>query len=100
VQESIDSSDYRGYTDLTGIEGRYDITKSWDVGLRGSLLHSWGLNQKSYGSQASVGYTAAKNLWVSIGYNFEGFKDRDFSRRVHEPGILRQAQDEVRHLRC
>jgi uncharacterized repeat protein (TIGR01451 family) len=80
VQEAIEKDDYRGYTDLTGIEGRYDITKSWDVGLRVSMLHSWGLDQKSYGSQASVGYTAAKNLWVSIGYNFEGFKDRDFSR--------------------
>jgi hypothetical protein len=80
VRETIDQNDYRGYTDLTGIEGRYDLTRSWDVGLRGSLLHSWGLNQKSYGSQASVGYTAAKNLWISMGYNFEGFKDRDFSR--------------------
>ena len=79
VRETIDQNDYRGYTDLTGIEGRYDLTRSWDVGLRGSLLHSWGLNQKSYGSQASVGYTAAKNLWISMGYNFEGFKDRDFS---------------------
>jgi hypothetical protein len=80
VQETIDQDDYRGYTDLIGIEGRYDITTSWDVGLRASMLHSWGLDQKSYGSQASVGYNAAKNLWISIGYNFEGFNDRDFSR--------------------
>ena len=27
VSETIEKNDYRGYTDLTGIEGRYDITK-------------------------------------------------------------------------
>ena len=40
VLETIDESDYRGYTDLIGLEGRYDITKTWDAGLRGMRLHS------------------------------------------------------------
>ncbi len=35
VAETIDQDDYRGYTDLTGIECRYDLTKTWDVGVRG-----------------------------------------------------------------
>jgi opacity protein-like surface antigen len=44
------------------------------------LLHSWSLNQEKYGTGASVGFNAAKNIWISVGYNFIGFKDRDFSR--------------------
>lgn len=79
VKEKIDQNDYRGYTDLTGLEGRYDLTKTWDIGLRGLMLHSWAIDQTRYGSGVSVGYHAAKNLWISLGYNLTGFTDRDFS---------------------
>jgi len=51
-----------------------------DVGLRASMLHSWSLDQIDYGTSASVGFNAGKNIWISVGYNFSGFKDRDFSR--------------------
>jgi len=79
VLETIDGRDYSGYTDLMGIEGRYDLTKDWDVGLRGSLLHSWNTSQFTYGTGASIGYNVMQNAWVSIGYNFAGFTDKDFS---------------------
>ncbi len=80
VGETIEQHDYHGYTDLTGIEYRYDVTKKWDIGIRGSRLHSWALHQADYGTNASIGFTAAKNLWISVGYNFSGFTDRDFSK--------------------
>ncbi|MBI5562233.1 MAG: OmpA family protein [Deltaproteobacteria bacterium] len=80
VAETIDKSDYTGYTDLIGIEGRYDVTQKWDVGIRTSVLHSWYGAQYRYCTGASVGYNFAKNVWVSAGYNFTGFKDKDFSK--------------------
>lgn len=79
VNETIDDCDYSGYTDLSGLEGRYDLTKKWDVGLTGKVLHSWAAKQMQYGSGASLGYNLVKNAWISVGYNFLGFKDRDFS---------------------
>jgi uncharacterized repeat protein (TIGR01451 family) len=79
VLETIDGTDYSGYTDLVGIEGRYDLTKKWDVGLRGSVLHSWNANQLNYSAGPSVGYNVVKNAWISLGYNFVGFTDKDFS---------------------
>ncbi len=79
VLEQIDALDYSGYTDLVGIEGRYDITTEWDIGLRGSLLHSWASNQFAYSFGPSVGYNVMQNAWISVGYNLAGFKDRDFS---------------------
>ena len=80
VQETMDRNDYSGYTDLAGLEGRYDVTKKWDIGLRGKVLHSWSADQLQYGLGASVGYSLVKNVWLSVGYNFTGFTDRDFSR--------------------
>ena len=79
VQEQIDSSDYAGYTDIIGIEGRYDLNKDWDIGLDSSILHSWNSSQFDYSDGISVGYNLMQNVWVSLGYNLTGFKDRDFS---------------------
>jgi hypothetical protein len=80
VSETIEGDDYSGYTDLTGLEARYDITPKWDVGARGSVLHSWASDQTDYVAGVSTGYHIAQNMWFSVGYNFLGFKDRDFSR--------------------
>jgi len=79
AMETIDNVRYSAFTDLVGVEGRYDLTKTWDVGVRGSILHSWGLGQAQYGSGISVGYNVMKNAWVSVGYNLTGFSDQDFS---------------------
>lgn len=77
--ETIDGTDYSGYTDLIGVEGRYDLTKEWDAGLRGSVLHSWNASQIKYSAGPSVGYNVVKNAWISLGYNVVGFTDKDFS---------------------
>lgn len=80
VQETIEGTDYSGYTDLIGAEGRYDINKDWDIGLHGSILHSWNASVFDYSSGMSVGYNIATNAWLSLGYNLAGFDDKDFSQ--------------------
>ncbi|MBI4826557.1 MAG: DUF11 domain-containing protein [Nitrospirae bacterium] len=79
VRDTFDGASYSGFTDLTGIETRHDITKRWDIGARGSLLHSWNSDQYDYSAGASIGCNVVKNAWISLGYNFAGFIDRDFS---------------------
>jgi len=79
VLEQIDENDYRGFTDLIGVEGRYNLTQAWDIGLRGSILHTWEMKQLSYSFGPSVGYNLMKNAWLSLGYNLLGFHDKDFS---------------------
>lgn len=79
VQEKIDESEYSGYTDFIGIEGRYDLNKDWDIGLNSSIMHSWNSSQFDYCNGMSVGYNVMKNAWLSVGYNLTGFKDKDFS---------------------
>jgi uncharacterized repeat protein (TIGR01451 family) len=80
VRETIDGDDFSGFTDLYGMEGRYDLTERWDVGVRGSALHSWSSGLFDYSSGISVGCNVVENVWVSAGYNFIGFQDEDFSR--------------------
>lgn len=47
--------------------------------MLGSLLHSWSGGHIGFGSRASVGCNVAPNAWISLGYNFIGFEDEDFS---------------------
>ena len=76
---TFEDSGYSGYTDLIGAEYRRDLGERWDIGVHANILDSRELNQtqKSYG--ISVGLNAARNTWVSLGYNWEGFRDDDFT---------------------
>jgi hypothetical protein len=79
LTEAVEGTDYSGFTDLIGVEGRYDLTSKWDLGVKGSLLHSWQSRQLSGCSGVSLGYNVMENAWVSLGYNLTGFSDQDFS---------------------
>ena len=79
VLATFDDADYQGFTDLMGLEVRYDIGRRWDLGCQASMLHAWSAGQYDYGSGLSVGYSPAKNIWLSLGYNFSGYRDDDFS---------------------
>ncbi len=76
--ENIDGIEYSGITGLYGVEYRHDIGPTWDAGVRGAVLHSMKSNVYRYSTGISVGYNVLKNMWVSVGYNFVGFKDDDF----------------------
>jgi nucleoid-associated protein YgaU len=80
VRDDIEGDYYGGYTDLTGMEIRYDLHDRWDVGLRASMLHSWEAKDFDYSTGASVGVNVFDNAWLSVGYNFLGFEDEDFSK--------------------
>lgn len=69
-----------GYLDLWGAEWRYDFPGRFDVGLQGAWYRSpkFGIEEVSAG--VDLGVTLGTNLWLSIGYNFDGFQDDDFSR--------------------
>jgi len=79
IDERIKQQNYNSFTDLAGFESRYDLTKNWDIGLHGSVLRAQKLNHYDYSSGISIGHSVAKNIWVSLGYNFTGFRDEDFS---------------------
>jgi hypothetical protein len=79
VSESFGVGDFSGYTDLIGGEMRYDLTPHWDLGAHGKLLTSWTYKQRSSSAGIDLGYSPVKNLWLSAGYNFTGFTDKDFS---------------------
>ncbi len=80
LRETIGGENHSGRAQLWGLEGRYDLTSRWDLGLHGALLQVPGAGQSEYSSGASIGHSFADNVWMSLGYNVSGFHDEAFSR--------------------
>jgi uncharacterized repeat protein (TIGR01451 family) len=79
ARSTFDGVAYDGYSDLVGLDLRRDLNRRYDVGLHGTVLHSWDAQVAEYSVGIDVGVSFAKNVWISFGYNLTGFDDRDFS---------------------
>ena len=79
VRSLVGNDSYTGYTDVIGAGMRRDLNKRWDVGVHADMLHSWETDVSTFGWGVDVGVTVFDNVWISMGYNFAGFRDDDFS---------------------
>ncbi len=79
VVSTFDTEKYTGYSDLIGLDVRRTLTQRFDLGLHGAMLHSWESDVMEHSVGLDVGVTFARNIWVSLGYNFAGFSDDDFA---------------------
>ena len=65
----------------------YDFSERWDLGLIASTLFMEGFESQQYGLGLEAGYQLTRNLWLSAGYNFFGFKDEDLDEEdASNPG--------------
>jgi uncharacterized repeat protein (TIGR01451 family) len=55
----------------------WDVTERFDVGLNASLMEDIKSRATNYGMGVEAGYMVKENLWVTIGYNFFGYKEPD-----------------------
>ncbi|HEX7236918.1 MAG TPA: hypothetical protein VF405_08155, partial [Gammaproteobacteria bacterium] len=78
AKSTIEGERYSGWSKLLGFDGRRDLTPKLDLGGHLTWLDSQagGTTQRSAGFD--FGISAARNVWISIGYNFEGFSDDHF----------------------
>ena len=78
VRSEFDGDGYTGYTDLFGVDYRRGLGERWDAGANASVYHSYQSKVLDYGLGVDVGYNFGRNVWLTLGYNFLGFDDRDF----------------------
>ena len=79
VIDRFDTEEYSGVTTLLGSEFRHDISDVFDVGVHANTLYSGNSGVMKYSTGVSLGWNMKRNIWLSVGYNFDGFEDRDFS---------------------
>jgi hypothetical protein len=78
VVTNVNDLEFSGVTDFIGAHYRHDLGKQWDIGVQTSALRSLNANNQRYSYGLSVGYSPIRDLWLELGYNFEGFSDDDF----------------------
>jgi uncharacterized repeat protein (TIGR01451 family) len=78
AKSTIDGEQYSGWSKLLGLDARRELTAVLDIGGHATWLdaEAAGTTQRSAGFD--FGINAARNVWISIGYNFEGFSDDHF----------------------
>jgi hypothetical protein len=64
---------------LLGSRITYDISQRFDLGAIGSVLTSNTGHAKQYAYGLEAGVATARNLWLSLGYNWSGFSDDDLT---------------------
>ncbi len=83
VMSTFEDERYSGISDMFGVDLRRQLTSRFDLGVHAAALHSWESDVLDYSTGFDVGTTFAKNIWISLGYNFAGFRDSDFSASRH-----------------
>lgn len=79
LQEDSGGIDSNSTTHLLSARVTHDLGKRWDVGAMVSTLFSGDAGGSQYGLGAEAGYLLKENIWISAGYNFFGFKDKDLA---------------------
>ncbi|MFD1950959.1 hypothetical protein ACFSGX_09295 [Sphingomonas arantia] len=69
---------YDGFIQVVGFELRRDIGTRFDIGLQGSVQHALTRNVVAFAGGPTVGVSPATDMWVTVGYNVAGYRDRDF----------------------
>ena len=83
VKESVKYFDYKGLTQLFGVDTHYDLTKNWELGMQGSILYAQSANNMDYGFGLYSGHNLFDNMVLTLGYNWKGFDDQDFSLQTY-----------------
>ena len=77
--ETIQGDTWSGLTDLLGMYVIYDVNESWDVTMQAAALRVRHLGNYQPTAGFALGYNMFENFWLSMGYNFVGFYDQDFT---------------------
>ena len=78
VKTDLLGQELSSWTHLLGAETRYDVTEWLDIGARAQMMKTSGTDSVSYSYGPNVGVSPVDNVWISAGYNVEGYSDDDF----------------------
>ncbi len=78
VFDKYEGDELKGWSNVFGADIRFDLSKTFDLGLSGTVRQNPGGRAISYAGGPSLGISPAKNTYISVGYNVVGFTDRDF----------------------
>lgn len=77
--DRFEGFDLSGTALLAGGEARIGVGEKFEIGVVGTVRANLEDDVTSYSFGPQVGFTPAKGMLLTVGYNIEGFHDEDFS---------------------
>jgi uncharacterized repeat protein (TIGR01451 family) len=79
VFDRVGADDIEGWSNLVGLDARWDLSETFDAGLSGTVRQSAGGKAISYAGGPAVGISPFKGGYIQVGYNVLGFHDADYA---------------------
>ena len=79
VFDRVGADDIKGWSNLVGLDARWDLSQTFDVGVSGTVRQSSGARAFSYAGGPAVGISPFKGGYIQVGYNVLGFGDADYA---------------------
>ena len=77
--DQFEGYDYAGTTLLGGLDAKFGLGERFEIGARGTVRKGLEDGLTSFAIGPNVGFSPADNALITVGYNFAGFRDQDFS---------------------
>lgn len=77
--DTFEGFDLSGTSVIGGLDLKVAAFGDFEVGGVATVRHSLGRGKTSFSFGPQVGFAPAKDMVLTVGYNFSGFRDRDFS---------------------
>lgn len=77
--DRFEGFDLTGFSVLAGLDARIGLGDRFEIGAVATVRTTPGEGQTSFAIGPQVGFTPAKDVLLTVGYNVTGFRDRDFS---------------------
>ncbi|MEO1044896.1 MAG: hypothetical protein AAFX04_05600 [Pseudomonadota bacterium] len=78
VFDRFGPDDVEGWSNVVGADFRFDLSDTIDAGAAGTVRIGTDADSIAWAGGPTVGITPFENGYISVGYNFVGFEDRDF----------------------
>ena len=79
VSDRVGADDIAGWSNIVGLDARWDLSKTLDMGVSGSMRESAGGRALTFAGGPTIGISPFKGGYVQIGYNVTGFRDADYA---------------------
>ncbi|MGE5722635.1 MAG: hypothetical protein ACM3YM_09255, partial [Sphingomonadales bacterium] len=78
VSDRYDRDDIKGWSNVVGVDARFDLGDTIDIGGSATARQGVGGRSYSYSAGPSIGIKPFANAWLQLGWNLVGYHDRDF----------------------
>jgi hypothetical protein len=77
--DEFEGTEFSGTTVLAGLDARIGISDKLEIGASGTVRTSLEDDVTSFSYGPTIGFVPVEGMLITVGYNVDGFRDRDFS---------------------